>query len=442
MAVRSEAADGATRPKGRANNLRWGMALLCFVGLSVNYIDRSALSVALPSMNDDLGFDPSVQGLILGTFFLAYAGFQLPAGVLIDRIGAKRSFALGALVWGVATMLTGLVTGLLALLVFRFLLGIGESTGYPGSAKVVSRWFPRQERAFANSIWDNGARAGTAIALPVVTAIIAWEGWRAAFLVVGVLALLWAVWWWRAYHEPEDHPRVTEQELAYIRAGGAREESTSDSGAKVRWRDLFRYRTVWAMMLGFFCLNYIIFFFITWFPSYLVQARGFDLLELGTVGAVPGVVAIGGSLLGGWVSDSLVRRGWSLTKARKTCLIPGMLLSSVIALAVVVPNAAMAVVLLSVSYASLAFSAASVASLPADVAPQPGQVSSLAGIQNCASNIAGFIGPIVTGVLQTATGGSFVAPLVLSGALGLIGAFSYGVLIRKVEPLPVRVAAE
>ncbi|MCX2730304.1 MFS transporter [Saccharopolyspora sp. NFXS83] len=442
MAVRSEAADGSARPKGRANNLRWGMALLCFVGLSVNYIDRSALSVALPSMNHDLGFDPSVQGLILGTFFLAYAGFQLPAGVLIDRIGAKRSFALGALVWGVATMLTGLVTGLLALLVFRFLLGIGESTGYPGSAKVVSRWFPRQERAFANSIWDNGARAGTAIALPVVTAIIAWEGWRAAFLVVGVLALLWAVWWWRAYHEPEDHPRVTEEELAYIRAGGAREESTSDGERKVRWRDLFRYRTVWAMMLGFFCLNYIIFFFITWFPSYLVQARGFDLLELGTVGAIPGVVAIGGSLLGGWVSDSLVRRGWSLTKARKTCLIPGMLLSSVIALAVVVPNAAMAVVLLSVSYASLAFSAASVASLPADVAPQPGQVSSLAGIQNCASNIAGFIGPIVTGVLQTATGGSFVAPLVLSGALGLIGAFSYGVLIRKVEPLPVRVTSE
>lgn len=441
MAVRSEAADGSARPKGRANNLRWGMALLCFVGLSVNYIDRSALSVALPSMNRELGFDPSVQGLILGTFFLAYAGFQLPAGVLIDRIGAKRSFALGALVWGVATMLTGLVTGLLALLVFRFLLGIGESTGYPGSAKVVSRWFPRQERAFANSIWDNGARAGTAIALPVVTAIIAWEGWRAAFLVVGVLALLWAVWWWRAYHEPEDHPRVTEEELAYIRAGGAREESTSDDERKVRWRDLFRYRTVWAMMLGFFCLNYIIFFFITWFPSYLVQARGFDLLELGTVGAVPGVVAIGGSLLGGWVSDSLVRRGWSLTKARKTCLIPGMLLSSVIALAVVVPNAAMAVVLLSVSYASLAFSAASVASLPADVAPQPGQVSSLAGIQNCASNIAGFIGPIVTGVLQTATGGSFVAPLVLSGALGLIGAFSYGVLIRKVEPLPIRVAS-
>lgn len=441
MAVRSEAADGSARPKGRANNLRWGMALLCFVGLSVNYIDRSALSVALPSMNRELGFDPSVQGLILGTFFLAYAGFQLPAGVLIDRIGAKRSFALGALVWGVATMLTGLVTGLLALLVFRFLLGIGESTGYPGSAKVVSRWFPRQERAFANSIWDNGARAGTAIALPVVTAIIAWEGWRAAFLVVGVLALLWAVWWWRAYHEPEDHPRVTEEELAYIRAGGAREESTSDDERKVRWRDLFRYRTVWAMMLGFFCLNYIIFFFITWFPSYLVQARGFDLLELGTVGAVPGVVAIGGSLLGGWVSDSLVRRGWSLTKARKTCLIPGMLLSSVIALAVVVPNAAMAVVLLSVSYASLAFSAASVASLPADVAPQPGQVSSLAGIQNCASNIAGFIGPIVTGVLQTATGGSFVAPLVLSGALGLIGAFSYGVLIRKVEPLPIRVTS-
>ena len=320
---------------------------------------------------------------------------------------------------------------------FRFLLGIGESTGYPGSAKVVSRWFPRHERAFANSIWDNGARAGTAVAMPVVTAIIAWEGWRAAFVVVGLLALVWVVWWWRAYREPAEHPKLSEQELAYITEGGARGESTSDDAPRVRWRELFGYRTVWAMMLGFFCLNYIIFFFITWFPSYLVQARGFGLLELGTVGAIPGIVAILGSLAGGWVSDRLVGSGWSLTKARKVCLIPGMLLSSVIALAVVVPNATWALVLLSVSYASLAFSAASVASLPADVAPEPGQVSSLAGIQNCASNIAGFIGPIVTGFLQTATGGSFVAPLVLSGALGLLGAFAYGVLIRRVEPLPI-----
>lgn len=428
------------RPRGRRHNVRWGMALMCFVGLSVNYIDRSALSVALPSMNAELGFGPGVQGLILGSFFLAYAIFQLPAGAIIDRIGVKRAFAIGAVIWGVATAFTGVVSGLVTLLLCRFLLGVGESVGYPGSAKVVSRWFPRQERAFANSIWDNGARAGTAIALPVITALIAWQGWRVAFVVVGALAVFWVVWWLRSYHEPREHPTASAEELEYIEAGGARIEQVGDGAANagVPWRELFRYRTVWAMMLGFFCLNYIIYFFITWFPSYLVQARDFDLLKLGTVGAVPGVVAIGGSLLGGWVSDSLVRRGWSLTRARKVCLIPGLLLSSVIALAVIVPNAGMALVLLSVSYASLAFSAASVASLPADVAPQPNQVSSLAGIQNCAANLAGFVGPIVTGVLMSVTGGSFVAPLVLSGALGLVGALAYGVLIRRVEPLPIR----
>lgn len=144
----------------------------------------------------------------------------------------------------------------------------------------------------------------------------------------------------------------------------------------MRWRDLFRYRTVWGMMLGFFCLNYVVYFFITWFPSYLVDERGFDLLKLGFFGTVPGLVAIAGSLLGGFTADRLLRKGWSTTKVRKTCLVSGTLCSSVIALAVVVPTAAGALALLSLSYASLTFATASVASLPADVAPTARHVAS------------------------------------------------------------------
>jgi MFS transporter, ACS family, D-galactonate transporter len=205
----------------------------------------------------------------------------------------------------------------------------------------------------------------------------------------------------------------------------------------VRWRQLFGYRTVWAMMVGFFCLNYAIYFFITWFPTYLVKERGFDLLKLGIFGALPGIIAIGGSLLGGFTSDRLVRRGWSLNRARKTCLASGMVVSSVIALAVLVPQAWQALALLSVSYAALAFSAASVATLPSDVAPQADQVSSLAGIQNFASNVAGVLGPIVTGFLIAATG-SFVLALLLSGALCLLGAATYLFGIKHVAPLSAR----
>ncbi|MEU5956169.1 MFS transporter [Streptomyces sp. NPDC047525] len=435
------------RPRGRGKNVRWGIVALCFGGLAVNYLDRSTLSVALPAMSKDLDIGPEIQGFVLSAFFITYAICQLPAGAALDKFGVKRVFAIGAIWWSLATVAMGLVRGVGTLIGARMLLGAGEAAGYPAPAKAVSRWFPRRERTLANSVWDNGARVGTAIALPLVTAIVSAFHWRAAFIVCGLLGFVWIVAWLRWYHEPEDHPKLTTEERAYIEGGGARfepEESgdaaeQTDGGAKsLRWRDLFRYRTVWGMMLGFFCLNYVIYFFITWFPSYLVDERGFDLLSLGFFGTIPGLVAIVGSLTGGWTADRLLRKGWSTTKVRKTCLISGTLCSSVIALTVVVPTAAGALALLSVSYASLTFATVSVASLPADVAPTPGHVASLAGIQNFASNVAGALGPIVTGFLLAASGGSYVVPLLVSGALSVVGALTYAFVIQRVEPLPIR----
>ncbi|WP_405943362.1 MFS transporter [Streptomyces sp. NBC_00932] len=430
-----------TRPRGRGKNVRWSIALLCFGGLAVNYLDRSTLSVALPTMSKDLHIGPETQGFILSAFFLTYALCQLPAGALLDRFGVKRVFAIGAIWWSVATVGMGLVRGVGTLVGARLLLGAGEAAGYPAPAKAVSRWFPRHERTLANSVWDNGARVGTAIALPLVTLLVSAFHWRVAFISCGLLGFLWIIGWWRLYHEPADHPKVTGEERAYIEAGGARVEETpaeSTAAAQVRWRDLFRYRTVWGMMLGFFCLNYVVYFFITWFPSYLVDERGFDLLKLGFFGTVPGLVAIAGSLLGGFTADRLLRKGWSTTKVRKTCLVSGTLCSSVIALAVVVPTAAGALALLSLSYASLTFATASVASLPADVAPTAGHVASLAGIQNFASNVAGALGPIVTGYLLASSGGSYLVPLLVSGALSIVGALTYAFVIKSVEPLQAR----
>ncbi|MCX5080152.1 MFS transporter [Streptomyces sp. NPDC056121] len=429
------------RPRGRGKNVRWGIAVLCFGGLAVNYLDRSTLSVALPSMSDDLHIGPETQGFILSAFFFTYALCQLPAGALLDKYGVKRVFAIGAIWWSVATVGMGLVRGVGSLVGARMLLGAGEAAGYPAPAKAVSRWFPRHERTLANSVWDNGARVGTAIALPLVTMLVSAFHWRVAFIACGLLGFLWIIGWWRLYHEPADHPKLTAEERAYIEAGGAHTDETAAQEAdapKVRWRDLFRYRTVWGMMLGFFCLNYVIYFFITWFPSYLVDERGFDLLKLGFFGTVPGLVAIFGSLLGGFTADRLLRKGWSTTKVRKTCLVSGTLCSSVIALTVVVPTASGALALLSLSYASLTFSTASVASLPADVAPTAGHVASLAGIQNFASNVAGILGPIVTGFLLASSGGSYLVPLLVSGALSVVGALTYAFVIKRVEPLPVR----
>ncbi|MFE1936568.1 MFS transporter [Streptomyces sp. NPDC059474] len=440
-----EASPAPPRPRGLRHNTRWLMVFLCFLGMTVNYVDRATISISLPYMTDDLHIGPEWQGVILSMFFVTYALGQLPAGALIDRYGEKRMFAIGGLLWSLVTVGTGFVRGIGSLLFARLALGAGEAPAYPSCAKSVSRWFPVRERALANSVWDNGARAGTAVAAPVVTALIAWQGWRMAFWVTGAVALLWVALWLKAYREPTARGGLSAEERAYVTAGGARlEESPAEERVTeepaVRWRDLFRHRTVWGMMIGFFCLNYVIYFFITWFPSYLVDARGFDLLKLGFYGALPGIVAIAGSLLGGWTSDTLLRRGWSVTRARKTCLVCGMLFSSVIAFAVLVPSAMWALVLLSVSYASLAFSAASVASLPADVAPTPRHVASLGGIQNFASNLAGVLGSTTTGLLLGAFHHSFVAPLMLSGALCVVGALTYGLVVQRVEPLRLSAA--
>jgi ACS family glucarate transporter-like MFS transporter len=397
------------RPRGRGHNTRWGIVTLCFFGITINYVDRANLSVALPQISLDLHIPPEIQGFVLSTFFITYALGQLPAGGLTDTYGVRPMFAIGATIWGTFTMLGAAVHNVGSLIATRLGLGVGEAAGYLGCAKAVSRWFPRHERALANSIWDNGARAGTAIALPVVTTIIALLSWRWSFIITGLLAFVWVFAWLRGYREPDTHPKLSREEFEYIKAGGARlDDAKADAtGTKVRWRQLFGYRTVWAMMIGFFCLNYAIYFFITWFPTYLVKERGFDLLKLGIFGALPGIVAIGGSLLGGFTSDRLVRRGWPVNRARKTCLACGMLLSSVIALAVLVPAAWQALALLSISYASPAFSAASVATLPSDVAPQADQLA-----------------------------------LLLSGALCIVGALTYTLGIKRVEPLPARSGAE
>ena len=434
-----QAATAAAKPRSRR---RWFMVAMCFFGLTINYVDRSNLSVALPKMKTALHLGPSAEGVVLAAFFASYAVFQLPAGKAVDRFGEKIVNAVTVAWWSLFTALTAATQNFGQLILARLGLGAGEAGGYPSSAKAVSLWFPTRERAFATSIYDSGARMGTAVALPVVAALIAWLGWRGSFIVTGALGLAWVLFWLIYYRRPREDPAVSPSELEYIEEGGARvpekeaEEQNRDAGS-VRYRDLFRYRTVLGMMLGFFCLNYIIYFFITWFPTYLVDARHFSLLKLGVFGVLPALVAMPGGWIGGLVSDRMVRQGKSLTVARKIPLVSGMVLSSVIALAVLVPTAAEALALLCVCYAALTFAAASVWSLPADVAPTPGHVASIGGIQNFASNLAGVLGATTTGALVSIAGGSFVPALVLSGVLGLVGAFSYLVIVGRVEPLPV-----
>jgi len=413
---------------------RWTMILLCCLANTINYIDRANLAVAAPIIQRDLGFDAATMGLILGGFFWTYSFMQMPFGWFADRFGARISLSLAVVWWSVFTAFTAVARGAFSLMGCRLLLGVGEAGAYPSCAKVAANWFPRSERALASSIFDSGSRIGAAVSLPLVAWIIATFNWQTSFVVTGCLGIVWAVFWVIIYRDPEHHHSVTPEQLARLQAERG---SKVTGGPKVPWSSLFRYRTIWGMMIGFFCLNFVIYFFITWFPTYLVQARGFSLAQLGTLGLLPGLASIPCGWLGGFSSDALYRRGWSLTAARKTCLVGGMLMSSVITFSVFAPNAYMALVCFAIAYGSLAFTAASIWSLPGDVAPTPGHVASIGGIQNFASNLAGIVTTTFTGVMLTITSGSFIVPLTVAGGFCVLGAAVYLFMVGEIEPLPL-----
>ena len=411
-------------------HMRWVVVFLCFLAITINYVDRANLAVAAPEIERALGIGPAGMGLIMSGFFWSYALMQMPFGWFIDRIGGRIALPLAVGWWSLFTALTALASSVAAMFGCRVMLGIGEAGAYPSCAKLVSQWFEPSRRAFATSIFDSGSRVGSALSIPLVALIIGTFGWEASFIVTGALGGLWILGWFAIYRHSQ-HAAMLEQVQA---------SQPQKPTHRVRWLSLFRYRTVWGMMLGFFSLNFVIYFFITWFPSYLVQAHGFSLKSLGTLGMIPALVSIPGGWVGGYVSDALYRRGWSLTAARKSCMVGGMLLSSVITLSAFTSNIYLVLTFFSIAYGSLGFAAPCIWSLPGDVAPTPDHVGSIGGIQNFASNLAGIVITTFTGAMLAITKGSFTIPLCVAGGFCVLGACSYLFLVGKIEPLALESA--
>ncbi|WP_187415013.1 MFS transporter [Nonomuraea sp. PA05] len=408
------------------------------LGLTIAYLDRSALSVASTYMQDELGFDQTTKGILLSSFFWTYAIFQLPSGWLLDRFGPRLIYPIAVVWWSLWTAATALAHGVGTLLVTRLGLGIGEAPVQPANIKVVSAWFPRRERALASSLFDTGQQVGVALSVPVVTALIAAFGWRAAFVVIGVVGMVWVIGWWKIYRSPQDHPRISQAELDYIEGGDA---AVPETGPRVRWVELLRYPTVWGLVLGYICRSATGAFFLTWYPSYLVEDRGFTILELGVFGSIPSLLAVGATIAGGAFSDWLVRRGVPISRARKLPIITGMLLASTIALTTFVDGNVAVMVLLSISNCAHSFAGAAILSLPAEVAPAPSVVGSVAGFQNFGSQIGNIISPILIGFFLTMSGDSYTGPMLFAGAMAILGTLIYGFVV-KVRPLNENLPAE
>lgn len=417
----------------KRTNARWTISILMWAAIAINYLDRANLSAATPAIMKQFHLSSAEMGIVLSSFFWSYMLFQIPSGWFADKVGHRISLAFAVGWWSVMTALTSVARGATSLIGIRVLLGIGESGAYPSNSGVAARWFPDKERGKVTAIFDSGSKVGTAIAMPLIVWLIAQFGWQASFIVSGAIGIIWMIIWIWYYRDPEKHKYVNQAELSYIREGQAKKDGL-DKEQPMKWYQLFRYRNIWAMCVGFFMLNYAIYFFITWFPTYLVQARGMALMKMGFVAMIPPIVGIIGELFGGWLTDYLYyRRGWSLTAARKINLVGGMLLATSIALAGLASSAGMSVALLSISYAGLTIAASAIWSLPGDVAPK-NMTSTVGGVQNCASNIGGILGPVITGFIVAGTG-SFIPALLVSGLGTLIGAATYLFWLGKVKPI-------
>ena len=408
---------------GIPGNARWLMLLLCFIGVFINYLDRTNFSVAAPLMAKDINLSPSELGLLFGSFFFIYSIVVVPIGALVDRFGPRGSYPIFMVLWSAASAGTGLAGSVGPLLVSRSVMGGGEASCFPTNSKVVSEWFPHHQRATATSLWHVGIGLSSAASIPLVGYLILQYGWRLSFVITAAAGILFALLWYLVYRDPRPEERPQTAFDAAPLAG------------RLPWWRLARHRTVWGLALGFFCANTINSFFMGWFPSYLMHERGFTLQQVTTVGALPAVSALIGGLLGGIMADLLYRRGFTINVARKTCLVGGLVASSLVAVGVLVSDITVAFVFFSLSYAGIAFTSANIQSVPMEIAPSKAEVASVTAISTVGGAFAGLVGNWLVGVFIQLMGGSYVATIVGVGAFALVAALVYLFVVGPIRPL-------
>jgi ACS family D-galactonate transporter-like MFS transporter len=415
---------------------RYGVVLLLFVTVVLNYLDRGSLSLVAPLLSKELGIDSIRMGLIFSAFAWSYAACQIPGGWLSDRVHPRVLYGAAIALWSVATALLALPSGLVALFALRAAVGLFEAPSFPINNRVVTTWFPERERATAIAFYTSGQFVGLGLLAPVLMAFQVQFGWRTLFVFLGAAGIVWAAVWWLIYRDPESSKFANSAEVAWIRAGGGLprlgERSTGDA---VSIRDLGRalgHSKLWGLYIGQFSITTTQWFFLTWFPTYLVQYRKMSLNRAGILGALPFLAAFGGILCSGVFSDYLVRRGVSLGVARKAPVIAGLVLSTAIIGANFVRSPAWVIGFMTVAFFGNGF-ASITWSLVSAVAPV--RVLGLTGgVFNLMGNLPGIVTPTVIGALVS--GGDFSPALVYVGAMALLGAISYLVVVGCIERLP------
>ncbi|HET9179607.1 MAG TPA: MFS transporter [Terriglobia bacterium] len=404
-------------PIAISNTRRWVVMWLLFAASIINYLDRTTISFALPLLSHDLHLGPESKGVLLSAFFWSYTLMQIPIGLMADRMNLLWVYAGAFALWSVAQGLTGLAGTLTVLILLRVLLGFGESIYLPGGTKIVSLMFGRLERGLPSGFFDSGTRFGLVLGGLAIPWLLVHYGWRDAFVLIGILGLIWLVPWFFAFPASLAN-RAETQALA------------SSRQARPRFRLAHFDRNLLGVCLGFFCFDYFWYLMLTWLPDYLYEARHLSIIKAGLFSALPYAVFGVCQPLGGWISDRLISRGWDPTRTRKGIISFGFAFGLLMIPAAFADSANVAVALI-VGAGLVGLSTANLLVMVQLCAPSE-EIGVWTGFLNFAGNIGGITAPLITGFLIAWTG-SFVAGFVLGPLLLVSGLLAYWFVVGKLE---------
>ncbi len=421
---------------------RWGILAILFVVTSINYADRATIAIAGPEVAKSLGLSPLQMGYVFSAFAWSYVLAQLPGGWLLDRFGSRLTYFCSIFLWSLFTLMQGFVgfisggAALLLLIALRLLVGAAEAPAFPGNSRIASAWFPTQERGLAASIFNSAQYFATVVFAPLMGWMVHSYGWQSIFFFMGGLGICMAFVWLKTIYSPKKHPQLSREELSYMEQGGAlvdldgNKQSNTQVDTLACLKQLLHTRMLVGVYLAQYCLNVLTYFFLTWFPVYLVQERGMSILKAGFMASLPAIAGFLGGVCGGIISDRLLRRGYSLSLARKLPIVVGMLLSTFMLACNFVDSNLVIVALMSLAYFGKGVGSLGWA-VVADTSPK--EAGGLSGsLFNTFGNTAGIVTPIVIGYIVNATG-NFAGALAYVSVHAALVIVSYVFIVGAIE---------
>jgi len=418
----------------KIGNFRWAIVSLVALATIINYIDRGALGFLWPEISEDIGLTKTDYAIILNVFTFAYAFGQTLFGKIFDWIGTRLGFVLSIVVWSAATMLHAAATGLMSFAVFRGLLGLSEAGNWPGATKANAEWFPINERALAQGVFNSGAAIGGIISAPIIGILFVFLGsWQATFIAVGALGFLWLVPWLIIYKSgPESHPWLSEDERQYILTGQKNAETNEVATYAPNSAEILSRKESWGVIMASFFLDPIWWLFVGWLPLYLYETYGFGVEEIASYAWVPYVGAMFGAWFGGILAGRLIKSGWTVNKTRKVVIaLGGLIMLASLLLTIVAASPLIAVLLMAAILFGFQTAVGNIQTLPSDFYSGK-SVASLAGFAGTAAKLAvvglNFLIPVITV-------NSYAPAFAVGAGLAIMTVLSVLIFCTDIKPL-------